>query len=289
MEWLAVNIGTDRETAEPIAELLSRYAPSGVAIDLGSGGESHPVTVIAYLVVDDTLSDRVRELEEALAHLQHIQPISDPVYERVADQDWMVRWKESLPVLHVGAHLVVKPSWRDYAAAPDETVIEIDPGQAFGSGFHPTTRLCLQALERRIAPGMRVLDLGTGSGILAIAAAKLAAGHVQAVDHNADAVAVARANLRLNGVQETVRLQHDSLEDLDATYDLILANLLAHILVRMAGEGLADRLRPSGIVIAAGILEDQRAEVMTAFQEHYLEIVDVLRADDWVTLVAEVA
>ncbi len=287
MEWLGVNITTDCEAAESVAELLSRYAPAGVAIDMGAEGERSEVTVRAYLVVDETLSADLRDLEEGLWHLQQIKSISDPVYKRISNQDWMVRWKETLPVLHLGQRLVVKPTWRDYAAAPGEILLELDSGQAFGSGFHPTTQLCLQALERHIAPGDRVLDLGTGSGILAIAAAKLEAKEVVAVDHDPKAVAVARTNLRLNGVDDVVHLRRGSLGDVDADYDLVLGNLLAHILVRMAGEGLADSLRPSGIIIASGVLEEQLAEVTTAFHAHHLEVVDLLRQEEWMALIAE--
>jgi len=287
VEWLAVSVTTDRETAEAVADVFSRYAPSGVAIDMGVEGGDHPVAVMAYLSVDETLSARVQELEEGLWHLQQIKSVSDPTYTRVADQDWTVRWKETLPVLTIGERLVIKPSWREYAAAAGEIVLEIDPGQAFGTGLHPTTQLCLQALEQQIKPGMHILDLGTGSGILAIAAAKLVPCDILAVDTDAQAVTAARANVRTNDVEDIIRVRQGSLHDLDATYDLILANLLSNILVRMAKEGLADFLRPSGIIIASGILEEQLSEVTAAFRDNNLRTIDILQQDDWVTVIAE--
>lgn len=285
--WLAVSVTTERETAEAVAEVFGRYAPGGVAIDLGTNGEEDQVKVIAYLAVDKTLSARVRELEEALWHLQRIRPISGTTYERIAEQDWTARWKKTLPVLHVGERLVIKPSWRQYTQARDEVVLEIDPGQAFGAGFHPTTQLCLQALEHRIEPGMRVLDLGTGTGILAITAAKLAAGKVLAVDHDAKAVAAARANARRNGVTDIVHVRHGSLVDLDFNYDLILANLLTHIIVEMAEEGLASYVHPDGVIVASGILEEQFAEVITALEDTGLSVAEVMQQDDWIAVIAE--
>ena len=283
---MAVSVTTDREAAEAVAEVFGRYAPSGVAIDMGAGDEDG-VQVMAYLIVDERLSDRVRELEEALWHLQRIKPISDPVYERVAEQDWTTRWKKTLPVLHVGECLVIKPSWRQYVESPGEVVLEIDPGQAFGAGLHPTTQLCLRALEQRLKPGMRVLDLGTGTGILAITAAKLDAGNVLAVDVDAKAVAAARANARCNGVTDTVHVRHGSLEDIEPAYDLILANLLTHIIVEMAEEGLASHVRPGGAIVGSGILEEQLAEVAPALEDHGLSVVEVMQQDDWIAVIAE--
>lgn len=288
MEWLAVHVTTDREAAESVAEVFSRYAPSGVAIDMGTEDEAPLVTVMAYLVVDETLSAKVHEIEEALWHLQQIKSVSDPAYTRVADQDWTARWKETLPVLHVGERLVIKPSWRDYTRASNEIILEIDPGQAFGTGLHPTTQVCLRALEQQIEPGMQILDLGTGSGILAIAAAKLANVDILAIDIDPKAATAARANVRVNEVTDTVRVRHGTLQDIDTAYDLILANLLSSILVRMADEGLVEFLHPAGKIVASGILEEQLPEVTAAFRSNHMRTVDILQQDDWVAVIAEV-
>ena len=141
------------------------------------------MSVKAYLVADADLETRRHKVEEAIWHLHHIWPvIPEPTFRSIADQDWTAGWKESIPVMHLGARVVIKPSWRDYDPQPEEIVLEMDPGLAFGTGLHPTTQLCVAALEDFAQPGMHVLDLGTGTGILALVAAKLDVADVLAVD-----------------------------------------------------------------------------------------------------------
>jgi len=164
-------------------------------------------------------------------------------------------------------------------------VIELDPGMAFGTGLHPTTRMCLQALEEHLEPGAKVLDLGTGSGILAIAAAKLGAGSVLALDNDPLAVKAARANVRANGVQNLVAVEHGSLDQTTEEFELVLVNILARVIIELTNQGLVDRVRPTGQMIAAGIIEEQEAEVTVALREHGMEIVERRQEKDWVTLV----
>jgi len=278
-------VTVEQEIAEAVAEVLTRTVPAGVVLKPEADAR---ITVLAYLRVDEELDARIQELEENLGHLDQIWPIPAPTYERIPDQDWTLRWKETVPVLPIGERLVIKPSWRTYTPATSaEVVVDIDPGQAFGLGVHPTTQLCLRELERRIRPDMRILDLGTGSGILAIAAAKLARVDVWAVDHDAGAVSIAQKNLHLNEVAERVHLHHGSLRDVEGVFDLILANLLTPIVVRMLDTGLALRLSPQGLLIASGILEEQVAEVVTACEAHALTIEKIARQEDWVAVVAK--
>ncbi len=287
MDWLEVSVETDREMAEAVSEVLSRYAPQGVAIDLGDDPQSERVIVRAYLADDGSLDSRKRQIEEALWHLGQIRPLPAPAFRLIADRDWTEGWKESIPILHIGAHIVIKPSWREYEAQPGEVVLELDPGLAFGTGLHPTTRLCLEALETHVADGMRVLDLGSGTGILALAAAKLAQVEVLAVDNDQNAVVATRRNARRNGVSARVRPLHGSLENVSGTYDLILANLLAPVLIRMAQDrGLATRLKPRGVLIASGVLAEQEDEVADAFEANGLAIVERRREEDWVAIIA---
>ncbi len=287
MDWLEVSVETDREMAEAVAEVLSRYAPQGVAIDLGEDPQSKCVVVRAYLAEDETVEARRRQIEEALWHLSQIRPLPAPQFRSIADRDWTAGWKESIPILHIGRHIVIKPSWHVYEPLPDEVVLELDPGLAFGTGLHPTTRLCLEVLEERIADGMRILDLGSGTGILALAAARLARVEVVAVDNDPNAVVATRRNARRNGVSDRVRPLHGSLGDVNGTYDLILANLLAPILIRMAQDyGLSTRLRPDGLLIASGLLVEQGDEVAEAFATYGLELVERRQEDDWLVLVA---
>lgn len=291
MEWLEVGLTVEAEAAEAVAEVLSRYAPQGVAIDLGAVPTAEQVTVRAYLACDETIAERQRQVEEGLWHLSQIWPMPAPIFTSVADKDWTASWRETLPVLHIGQRIVIKPSWRAYARAAgtqgsDSVVLELDPGQAFGTGLHPTTHLCLEALESLIQPGMRVLDLGTGTGILALAAAKLAERvEILAVDNDPNAIAVARRNAGMNGVSGNIRLLHGSLGDVSGKYDLILANILAPTIIEMAHSGLVVRLRPEGRLIASGILAQQQMDVLDALQQNGLDSIEVRQRGDWVALI----
>lgn len=288
MEWLEVSVEVDHETAEAVAEVLSRYAHRGVVIEGGPDGwHADPVVVRGYLPVSDGLWAQKKRIEEGLWHLGQIRPISDPSFRSVAERDWAEAWKKRLKVLHVGERLVICPSWLDYDPKPDEIIIRLDPGMAFGTGLHPTTQSCLRALESLVRPGTTVLDLGTGSGILAIAAAKLGAESVLALDSERQAVAVARGNLSENDVDECVRVRHGSLADVSGSYDLVAVNILARVIMEMVEEGLSERLRPSGVIIAAGITVDQVSDVIGVFERSDLELVDRRQEGDWVNLVAK--
>jgi ribosomal protein L11 methyltransferase len=289
MEWLEVSVTVVPEAAEAVAEVFSRYAPQGVAIDVGTGDETaaQQVTVKAYLVVDGGIAEKRQKVEEALWHLHHIwSVIPDPVFTPILDQDWTAGWKESIPVLHLGRRVVVKPSWREYAMQPGELLLEMDPGLAFGTGLHPTTQLCVVALEDLVQPGMRVLDLGTGTGILALVAAKLGAADILAIDNDVNAVAVARRNARANAVAHQIRVLHGSLAEVGEPYDLVVANILTHIIVAMAASGLDTRIRRGGTLVVSGILGEQADEVAAALTAQGLSIAERRQRDGWVALVA---
>jgi ribosomal protein L11 methyltransferase len=288
-EWLEVSVTVVPEAAEAVAEVFSRYAPQGVAIDVGTGDETavQQVTVKAYLAVDDGIAEQRQKVEEALWHLHHIWPvIPDPIFTPILDQDWTAGWKESIPVLRLGRRVIVKPSWREYAVQPGELLLEMDPGLAFGTGLHPTTQLCVEALEDLVQPGMRVLDLGTGTGILALVAAKLGAVDILAVDNDVNAVAVARRNARANAAAHQIRALHGSLSEVGEPYDLVVANILAHVIVAMAASGLDTRIRRGGVLVVSGILEEQADEVATALTAQGLSVVERRQRDSWVALVA---
>lgn len=286
MEWLEISVKVDNETAEVVAEVLSRYAHRGVVIEAGPEGLSTGLVVVrAYLPADDRLRSNKRRIEEALWHLGQIRPIPTPTFRPVAEADWAEAWKERLDVLHVGRHIVIRPSWRDYTPAPEDVLIQLDPGMAFGTGLHPTTQMCLAALEELVRPRATVLDLGTGSGILAIAAAQLGAGCALAVDNDPVAVQTARDNVFANGVQEIVSVVCGSLAQAGGSYDLVVVNILARVIVEMLQEGLATRVRPGGRLIAAGIIADQQPEVVVALEQAGLGPVERRQTGDWVCLV----
>jgi ribosomal protein L11 methyltransferase len=289
MEWLEVSVRVNREAAEAVAEVLSRYAPQGVVLDLDV--EATPdaqVTVKAYLAVDADIATRRRKVEEGVGHLSHIWPvIPAPTFRDIPDKDWTAGWKEQLAVLHLGKRIVIKPSWRTYAPQPGEVVLEMDPGMAFGTGLHPTTQLCVAAIEELVHPGTLVLDLGTGTGILAMVAAKLGAGEILGVDTDENAVIAARRNAISNGLAARITLQCGSLGDVAAAYDLVVANILAPVIIEMAASGLADRVRRGGTVVASGILVEQAAEVTEALGKAGLRVVAQRTQEAWCALIAK--
>ena len=296
MDWLEVSILVSGEAAEAVAEVLSRYAPQGVAFDLSvddnvpdsaDSSLASPVAVKAYLTVDEDIDERRRKVEAGLGHLRHIWPvIPAPVFKPVLDQDWTALWKERIPVLHLGRRVVVKPSWRSYTPTADELILEMDPGMAFGTGLHPTTQLCVLATEALVRPGAEVLDLGTGTGILAMAAAKLGAEHILAVDNDEDAVIAARRNAVANQLSDRIDLVHGSLKDVTAAYDLVLANILAHIIISMAESGLAERVRHGGTLVVSGILAEQADDVAAALEATGLQVTERRQQEEWRALVA---
>ncbi len=286
--WLEVSVQADGEVAEAVSEVFNRYGRGGAVLSMDFDDElsnTAVVTVKTYLPLDEEGRKARRRIEEALWHLSQIYPLPAPEFRELAEDDWANAWKKHYHVLRIGQRIVVRPSWQEHERQPDEVVIELDPGMAFGTGLHPTTRLCLQALEEHLKPGAKVLDLGTGSGILAIAAAKLGAGSVLALDNDPVAVKAARSNVQSNGVQNLVAVEHGSLDKATEGFDLVLVNILARVIIELADQGLADRVRPTGLLIAAGIIEEQEAEVAAALREHGLEIVERRQEKDWVTLV----
>lgn len=298
MGWLEVSVPVNREAAEAVAEVLSRYVPDGVVLDfeLPEGPLEDPkqaidqatsVTVKAYLAVDADAPTKRRKIEEGLWHLSQIwDVIPEPTFREVPDQDWNKLWKAQIPVLELGHHVVIKPSWRDYAAEETDIVLEMNPGMAFGTGLHPTTQLCATVVEERAAPGVSVLDLGTGTGILAMIAAKLGAAPVLGVDNDPDAIQAAQRNVNANGLTDQITLRLGSLDQVDDAYDIVLANILAPIIIRMAGGGLVRRMRPGGHIIASGILEAQTADVVAALEAAGLRMVEQRQQDTWMVLIA---
>ena len=297
MNWLEVSLTVNGEAAEAVADVLARFAPEGVAIE-GVQFEVTPddrgvpvgdVIVRAYLTADDQLEATRAKLEESLWHLGQLLPLPAPIYQPIADKDWSESWKANFQPIRVGKRLMIVPAWLNPPLAPDDVPIRLDPGMALGTGTHPTTQLCLAAIEKHLRPGQPVLDLGTGSGILAIAAAKLGSGPVWALDIDAEAVRVAGENAQANGVTEHIQIESGSLpEVLRANYSapLVVANILARVLNGMLDEGLAQTVSPDGLLILSGILDSQAYEVRAHLAPHGLRLVAQEHIDDWVALIA---
>jgi ribosomal protein L11 methyltransferase len=211
----------------------------------------------------------------------------DCVISPVSDQDWIATWKASVTPLRVTPRLTIVPSWRGYAEEPGEQAVILDPEMAFGTGHHETTRMCLELLDERLQRGDHptVFDLGTGSGILAIAAAKLGAGRVTACDVDPLACETAMRNVAANAVGDTVSVVvPEQLAGL-LRYDVIVANLTADDLITLMPE-MAQRVTTTGEAILSGILQSRESGVIESLAAHGLSVVDHRTAGEWVTLVA---
>ena len=311
MTWLeiCVQAGSDTEVAEAVTTLFNRYGYGGAVVEvpvdlfeheLDTASLSPQVVVKTYLPLDGTSDELRRRLEEGLWHLAQIHPFPEPDIRELAETDWAEAWKQHYHLLRIGRRLVIVPAWEAYEPAPAEIVIRLEPGMAFGTGLHPTTRLCLKAIEQCLSPGQAVLDVGTGSGVLAIAAAKLGAHPVLAIDADPQAVSAAQQNVAMNGVANQIKVQHSTLpggedlpayfvldqplEPLDAgQFEVIAVNILAPVIVGMA-PALAARLAPGGCLVAAGLIDSQEDEVVAAFGAQGLQVVNRSQEKDWVCL-----
>ena len=296
--WLEVTLVLDDELAEPVADVLARFAPGGVALGYDNVDpdperpHAGPFRVQAYLPADENLPATQAALAEALWHLGQIRPLPEPALRFVENQDWSESWKRHYRPLRLGRHLVIIPSWATTALGPDDVPVLLDPGMAFGTGTHPTTQLCLELLEENLRPGMTVIDLGCGSGILGLAALRLGAGLVLALDTDPEATRATQDNARLNQIGANLRTHLGSLTDLlqggvqPGRAPLVVANILAGTLARMLGEGLPRVLEPGGRLILSGILREQSAEVEAALEASGMRLMEQRTREDWVALVA---
>jgi ribosomal protein L11 methyltransferase len=301
--WLELSVVADVEAVEAVSEILGRYAPAGTSVepafdlvDEGLGARvdpTRPATVRAYVPAGDPAASEaiVADVARDLGHLQvfGLRPIGDLQTRVVEETDWADAWKAYFPVLRVGRRVVIRPTWRRHRRQPDDVVLALDPGMAFGTGLHPTTRLCLAALEvvadRGELAGARVLDVGCGSGILAIAAVKLGAASAFGVDTDPVAEEATLANARRNRLIRRVHAREGSLPSDEAPFDVVLANLIAGVLVPLAGP-LRDELRPGGILLASGIFHDRATAVVEAFEAAGLAVTERTAEGDWVALEA---
>lgn len=297
MNWLEVSLTVDGELAESVADVLARYAPNGVMTEQGvrfvndedEGTATGPITVRAYLEVNDQLEETRQKLEESLYFLGMIQPVPAPSYKQIADQNWMEAWKQHYKPILIARRLVIVPAWLD-SPQPERIPIKINPGMAFGTGTHPTTQLCLELAEA-FADSHKLsaaIDVGCGSGILSIAALKLGAEKVLGVDIDIESVRNSRENAEMNGIGDELLLGQGSVAEVLAgqfvfqSAPLVLANILAPIIIRLFGMGLADLVEPGGTIILSGILAEQEQNVIEAGQSHGLTFVERRQMGDWV-------
>lgn len=324
MRWIEISVGAHPEAVEPVSELLTEVAASGVAIEepytLEDDGQRFrpiagaPVMVRAYIPKDAQSPATLQRLETALWHLKSLGAhFIDALTTRVVDdEDWAETWKEHFHIARVGRRIVIKPSWREFTPeSPEVAVIELDPGMAFGTGTHPTTRMCLEALEEVVQAGDDVMDVGTGSGILTIAALRLGAARALAVDVSTVAVRVAKENIALNALADRVEVVQGTLglgpagqplltpaapdpgEDPVALLEqvrvlqparVVVANIIARVIGELAPALVAATV-PGGYLIASGIINECRAEAEEPLRAAGLSEIRVLQEGDWIALI----
>ena len=298
--WIEISLRADGESAEAIAELLARYGHQGVSIeqagippDTWDESEVPPpqqLMLRAYIPDDDRQEATKQELETALGHMRLMYPMPQPAYQTLDAEDWAEAWKAHYQPLRVGQRLLIRPLWIDIEIEPGDIEIALDPGMAFGTGTHPTTQLCLEALERVIAPAQDVLDLGSGSGILAIAAAKLGARKVLALDIDPIAVDATADNARENRVEDKIIAECGSLETVLGAarrFDLVIVNILARVIMQLTEGGLGEIVRPGGAAIFSGIIDSQLAEVEAALLRTGLQPYARYQRGDWMLVEAQ--
>lgn len=296
--WMQVKIQTDGEIAEALAEVLGRFISEGVVVESLTKfntytQENEPtgeVAVSGYLKVDGALETKKQAIEQALWHLSQISPIPQPEYTLVKDQDWMSAWKQHYNPIPLGESLLVLPAWQEPKAGEQRHIIRINPAMAFGTGTHPTTQLCLRLLEKTIQPGMHAIDVGCGSGILSIAALRLGASHVIAVDTDEHAVKSTLENAGLNQVSpDELEIGKGSVKDiLTGRFNyqeapLVLVNILAPILIRLFEQGLEKTVQEDGILLLSGILDHQEKDVLEAAKNAGFSVIQKLSDEDWVS------
>ena len=294
-KWLEISLTVDGELAEAVAEVLDRYAANGVVVeqnvkyndaeDLGT--PYGPVKVYGYLSIDEQLEEKRSKLEQALFYLNAIRPLPQPVYNEIADQNWMAAWKDHYHPIPIGKKLIILPAWIEQVDFSRQAV-KIDPSMAFGTGTHPSTQLCLQYVEDFTPAGQPVIDIGCGSGILSIAALKLGASHALAVDIDEGSVESTLEACVANGVNLNIEAGTGSVDEIKAGQfslkqaPLVLANILAPVLIRLFEGGMADLIAPGGVIILAGILDEQGESVCKSAESVGLTFVEKRQSGDWV-------
>lgn len=290
MRWVEICIDATEAAADAVANVLIEEGCGGAVFGSVPGAASARENRVAgYLPVDDRLEARLTNIRDRISALPSygLPLVSDEVtITWIQDEEWATAWKKHFKPVRIG-RIVVKPTWEEIDPQPDDVIIDIDPGMAFGTGYHPTTQLCLQALQERVKGGEVALDVGTGSGVLAIAAAKLGAKRVVGLDVDTVAVEVAQENVDQSGLTETITIDRaDSPLALEGQADIVTANILAQVLIDMAGQ-LYEKLKPGAILIGSGIIAERGADVKAAFEAIGLRIIEEKRDGDWVALVCE--
>ncbi|MFJ7971357.1 50S ribosomal protein L11 methyltransferase [Psychrobacillus sp. NPDC096389] len=309
MKWSELSIHTTNEAVEAISNILHEAGASGVVIEdseellreredvFGEIYSLNPddfpvdgVRVKAYLAETSFLLETVEEIKLAINNLQNFNidlGHNQVTVQEVDEEDWATAWKKYYHPVKISNRFTIVPTWEDYELVnTDELIIELDPGMAFGTGTHPTTVMCLQALEKTVQKGSSVIDVGTGSGVLSIGAAKLGAASIHALDLDEVAVQSAKENIALNRVNDIVQVTHGNLLDnVNEQADIVVANILAEIIMTFTNDAFSI-VKDGGLFITSGIIATKKEDVRNSLQQAGFEIEEVMMMEDWVTIIS---
>lgn len=310
MKWSEISIHTTNEAVEPISHILHEAGASGVVIEdpfeltkeredqFGEIYQLNPddypeegVVMKAYLPVNSFLGETVEGIKDAINNLLVYDidlGLNNISISEVNEEEWATAWKKYYNPVKISEKFTIVPTWETYEpVSSDEKIIELDPGMAFGTGTHPTTVLCIQAIERTVKPQDKVIDVGTGSGVLSIAAAMLDAKEVLALDLDDVAVESAKLNIKLNKVHPTVTVkQNNLLGNVEGPVDVVVANILAEVIVRFTDD-VYRVLENGGTFISSGIISMKKQEVKDALIKSGFKIEETMMMEDWVAFIAK--
>jgi len=292
IQWAELCVSLNKQYAQAVAEFLIEEGSSNGIVEEKSPADKDIAILKAYIKNDGGRDGYVHRVAEYMTGLftaaRDYESRPAISVNLIADEDWNKKWKSFFQPLKITGRIVIKPSWKDYHRLDGEIIVELDPGMAFGTGTHPSTSMCLKMideLERLLAPAgdLRLLDVGTGSGILAISAAKLGFTEIVGIDVDQVAVRVAQMNAELNGVAEELSLSNTPLRMLEGQYPVVVSNILPHVLIYLK-EHLLARLAPGGFLILSGIIVEKAPEVKNAFSGA-LQFFKELQEEQWSCLV----
>lgn len=301
MKWYEISIKTTEEAEDAISNILYELGANGVVIedneivtrpnlwdyiDENQFTKKDYAKVCAYFPESSNILELTHTIEERLKEIAKYIDIGEGkiTVSEVDEKDWAEEWKKYYKPVEIG-NIAIVPSWQDYKAEGNKTIVRLDPGMAFGTGTHESTALCLEAIQEYVKPGMDVLDVGTGSGILAIAAKKFLAKRVLAVDIDEVAVKVAEENARLNGVEIEIK-KNDLVEGIEEKFDVVIANIVADIIKKLSKD-INRVLKEDGIFISSGIIEDRLEDVLKNFEKNSFEILEVRKMGTWCLVVSK--
>ena len=289
MKWIELSVIADGEMIDPLVQIFDRYSKTGVVLeDVGenAGYPNNSTKVRTYLNTDTDYENVFNQIDVGVRLLAHVGIVSELSRRVLDEKEWHESWKKHFSILEIGKTLAIVPSWLDSKDVDQAIIIELDPGMAFGTGHHPTTRMCLEMLEILVRPGDTVLDLGCGSGILSIASAKMGSERVIGIDNDKTAVKVAMENIEINGISKSVSILSGSIPDKNIgkySNDIIVANISSKVILDLSKE-ITEYLKPRGNLIVSGFLDINETEVINKFNKLHLNVVSKLATADWMAL-----